>query len=130
VHPARSACRLGGGDDVEPAPDARQSQHVARPALAGHGDEARAAEPHLGVGPQQPGNGRGVGGGHAIEVGDHGRHQVGRQGHLQSGVQHLARGHVELAPQLDHRGHAHPVLGAPEQRSDRSWDLLTVDAHR
>ena len=53
----------------------------------------------------------------------------GLQRHLQRGVERLARGQVELAPQLDHRGHAHPVHGASEQRADRSWDLVTVDAH-
>ena len=53
----------------------------------------------------------------------------GLQRHLQRGVERLARGQVELAPQLDHRGHAHPVHGASEQRAGRSWDLVTVDAH-
>ena len=127
------ALRAGApADDVEPAPDARQlgSTSPARP-LPITATKPRAGEPHLGVGAQQPGDGRGVGGGHARR----GRRprsttRLGLQRRLQRGVQRLARGQVELAAQLDHRGHAHPVHGAPEQRADRSWDLVTVDAHR
>jgi phosphatidylserine decarboxylase len=81
------------------------------------------------VGAQQPGDGEGVRVGHAVEVGDDGHHQSGLQRHLQRGVEHLARRQVELASQLYHRGHAHPVHGASEQRAHRSGDLVTVDAH-
>jgi hypothetical protein len=49
---------------------------------------------------------------------------------LERGVEHLASRKVELAAQLDHRGHAHAVHGASEQRADRWWDVVAVDAHR
>ena len=124
---AQGACWSPTTSSRRPMPVSR-STSPARPLPMTVTKRAPASRTR-GVGAQQPGDGGGVGGGHAIEVGDHGHDQARAPAPLQRGVERLARGQVELATELDHRGHAHPVHGASEQRAGRSRDLVTVDAH-